>query len=58
MKYTMKNVNFFLIVVALTTSINAFGQTKVDSEEKPYIEVTSSADHEVIPDEIYINISA
>lgn len=56
MKYTMKNINFFLIVVALTTTINAFGQTKVDCEEKPYIEVTGSADHEVIPDEIYINI--
>lgn len=56
MKYTMKNINFFLIVVAFTTTINAFGQTKVDCEEKPYIEVTGSADHEVIPDEIYINI--
>lgn len=56
MKYTMKNINFVLIVVALTTTINAFGQTKVDCEEKPYIEVTGSADHEVIPDEIYINI--
>ncbi len=56
MKYTMKNINFFLIVVALTSTTNTFGQTKVDCEEKPYIEVTGSADHEVIPDEIYINI--
>jgi len=56
MKYIMTNIKTFLIVVALTITTNTFGQTKVDCEEKPYIEVTGSADQEVIPDEIYINI--
>ena len=56
MKHTMTNIKTFLIVVALTITTNTFGQTKVDCEEKPYIEVTGSADQEVIPDEIYINI--
>ncbi|MEI2696011.1 MAG: SIMPL domain-containing protein [Saprospiraceae bacterium] len=56
MKHTMTNIKTFLIVVALTITTSTFGQTKVDCEEKPYIEVTGSADQEVIPDEIYINI--
>lgn len=56
MKHTMTNIKIFLIVVALINTTNTFGQTKVDCEEKPYIGVTGSADQEVIPDEIYINI--
>jgi uncharacterized protein YggE len=52
----MTNIKIFLIVVALINTTNTFGQTKVDCEEKPYIGVTGSADQEVIPDEIYINI--
>lgn len=56
MNHTMTNIKIFLIVVALINTTNTFGQTKVDCEEKPYIGVTGSADQEVIPDEIYINI--
>jgi uncharacterized protein YggE len=56
MKHTMTNIKTFLIVMALTITTNTFGQTKVDCEEEPYIEVTGSADQEVTPDEIYINI--
>lgn len=56
MKHAMTNIKTFLIMLAMTITINTFGQTKVDCEEKPYIEVTGSADQEVIPDEIYINI--
>ena len=52
----MTNIKTFLIVMALTITTNTFGQTKVDCEEEPYIEVTGSADQEVTPDEIYINI--
>jgi uncharacterized protein YggE len=52
----MTNIKTFLIVIAVTIVTSIFGQTKVDCEEKPYIEVTGSADQEVIPDEIYINI--
>lgn len=56
MKHEMIKIKMFLILTTLTIATNAFGQTKVDNEEKPYIEVTGSADQEVIPDEIYINI--
>lgn len=52
----MINIKTLLILVALTITKITFGQPKVDSEEKPYIEVTGSADQEVIPDEIYISI--
>jgi len=52
----MTNPKTFLIAVALTIANLTFGQSKVECEEKPYIEVTGSADQEVIPDEIYINI--
>ncbi|MBC7391543.1 MAG: SIMPL domain-containing protein [Opitutaceae bacterium] len=52
----MKSIETFLIIVALSIASSTFGQTKVDCEEKPFIEVTGSADLEVIPDEIYINI--
>lgn len=55
-KYPITNIKVFFIVVTITFSAAVFGQYKVDSEEKPYIEVTGSADQEVIPDEIYINI--
>lgn len=56
MKHIMTNIKTFLLVIAMAISTKSFGQTKVDCEEIPYIEVTGSADQEVIPDEIYINI--
>lgn len=52
----MVNMKTYFMVVALTIATNTFGQARVESEEKPYIEVTGSAEQEVIPDEIYINI--
>lgn len=52
----MTNVKTFLIVVTIILTMNIFGQSKIDCEEKPYIDVTGSAEQEVIPDEIYINI--
>ena len=49
-------IKTLLIVFAITIVTNTFGQSNVDCEEKPYIEVTGTADLEVIPDEIFINI--
>ena len=44
-------------MVFLLTTILAFGQTNTTkTEEQPYIEVTGTAEQEVIPDEIYIEI--
>ncbi len=40
----------------MLVAIRTFGQTRMDCEEKPYIEVNGSAEQEVIPDEIYISI--
>ena len=38
--------------------MTVFGQTSLDSEkEKPYIELTGTAEKEIIPDEIYIAIT-
>lgn len=47
-----------LLTIALTlTTILTFGQTNATKiEEQPYIEVTGSAEKEVVPDEIYIGI--
>lgn len=52
----MTNIKTFFIVIALTITTSIFGQIKTVNEEKPYIEVTGTAEKEVIPDEIYINI--
>jgi hypothetical protein len=38
------------------TTIFAFGQTNTSKTEEPYIEVTGTAEKEVVPDEIYIGI--
>ena len=54
MKKTITTI-LFLLTVAFTAK--TFGQTSADQkEEKPYIEVTGTAEKEVVPDEIYINI--
>lgn len=45
-----------LITVSLLCTYIAFGQTKTETEQKPFIEVTGTAEQEIIPDEIYINI--
>lgn len=52
----LKNIKILFIMVVMIFTTNIFGQTKIDNEEKPYIEVTGFAEQEVIPDEIFINI--
>ncbi|NLJ83266.1 MAG: SIMPL domain-containing protein [Bacteroidales bacterium] len=47
-----------LIITFLATTFTMYGQTYFPkSEESPYIEVTGTAEQEVIPDEIYIAIT-
>lgn len=51
----MKKYSFFLVVVII--SMTAIAQQPIPTqEEKPNIEVTGSAEMEVVPDEIYISI--
>ena len=52
----MRNIKIYLIGFVCTITSNIFSQAKIDCEEKPYIEVTGSAEQEIIPDEIFINI--
>jgi uncharacterized protein len=53
----MMNVRKSLLAAIILFSMTpVFGQTNNTTEEKPYIEVTGTAEQEVIPDEIYINI--
>jgi len=53
----MNKLKNFLTVAFLLTTIVTFGQTNTqNTEERPYIEVTGTAEKEVIPDEIYIGI--
>lgn len=48
----MKSVFFFFFAII---ALPAFGQSK--PEELPYIDVTGTAEKEVIPDEIYLSIT-
>jgi len=52
----MKYFKSILVVTALTITTSLFGQTTSESEEKPYIEITGTAEQEIVPDEIYIEI--
>ena len=53
----MNKMKQLLTMAFLMTTIFAFGQTNISKpEEQPYIEVTGTAEKEVIPDEIYIGI--
>jgi len=52
----MKNMRNILILTAFAITTSVCGQTKTEIEEKPFIEVTGTAEQEIIPDEIYINI--
>jgi uncharacterized protein len=53
----MKKLKQLLTMAFLLTTILTFGQTNdPKTEEIPYIEVTGTAEIEVIPDEIYIRI--
>ncbi len=54
----MNNIKQLLITAFIITSALTFGQTNAPKpEEQPYIEVTGTAEKEVIPDEIYIGIN-
>jgi uncharacterized protein YggE len=53
----MNKIQHLLTTAFLLTTILTFGQTNTPkTEEQPYIEVTGTAEKEVIPDEIYIGI--
>lgn len=53
----MNKLKQLLTMAFLLTTILTFGQTNATkTEEQPYIEVTGTAEKEVIPDEIYIGI--
>lgn len=54
----MTKIKTLLTTAFLLTSLFTFGQTLTpNTEEQPYIEVTGTAENEVIPDEIYITIT-
>lgn len=53
----MNKLKQFLTISFLLTTILTYGQTNtIKTEEQPYIEVTGTAEKEVVPDEIYIDI--
>ena len=54
----MKPLKTMTVLLLLTATITVFGQITTENEtEKPYIEVTGTAEKEIIPDEIYIAIT-
>jgi len=53
----MNKLKQLLTVAFLLTTILTFGQANTTkTEEQPYIEVTGTAEKEVVPDEIYVGI--
>jgi uncharacterized protein YggE len=53
----MNKIKKILTMAFFLTTIQTFGQTNSNKvEEQPYIEVTGTAEKEIIPDEIYIAI--
>jgi uncharacterized protein YggE len=58
MKKNMKTLKRLTLLVIMSASISALGQTTTANvKEAPYIEVTGTAEIEIIPDEIYIAIT-
>jgi uncharacterized protein len=54
----MKTINYFLVSVMILLSGNIFGQAVTERAcDQPYIEVSGTAEKDVIPDEIYIGIT-
>ena len=53
----MKKFHTLLALTAVISCLNTTAQTKTEGEEKPYIELNGRAEQEVIPNEIYINIT-
>ena len=54
---SLKMKKYSLLLIVILSYIIAMGQQQtLPTEEKPNIEVTGSAEIELVPDEIYINI--
>ena len=54
----MKAYNLLMVFILMLLSVNIFGQKENDNQsDQPYIEVTGTAEQDVIPDEIFIGIS-
>src|SRR5688500_13611914 len=52
----MKNPILILSLLFWLFIIPSKGQTTQNADDKPYIEVTGTAEKEIIPDEIYVGI--
>lgn len=52
----MKITKFTAILFLIISNYTVFAQNSSDKQELPYIEVTGTAENEVVPDEIYIGI--
>ena len=53
----MNKLNPLLTLAVVLTTLLSFGQTNtLSADEQPYIEVTGTAEKEIVPDEIYIGI--
>jgi len=53
----MRQIKHCFLLMTLAIIMPSFGQTKSEIEEKPYIEVIGTAEQEIVPDQIYINIT-
>lgn len=53
----MKNLQTFTALFLILTSACVYAQFPANHVEAPYIEVTGTAEKEIIPDEIYISIT-
>jgi len=54
----MMKIKTVMMLLLFTTSILSFAQTNSDNESaKPYIEITGTAEKEIVPNEIFISIT-
>lgn len=54
----MKHIKYYLILIIAAIVIPSIGQQLIEHENNvPYIEVTGTAEQEIIPDQIYIEIT-
>jgi uncharacterized protein len=52
----MRKIKCVTLLLAILVSIYSFGQNNSNLEEVPYIEVNGTAEKEIVPDEIFIEI--
>jgi uncharacterized protein len=57
MKNQIMKIQTVLTAVAIYLAMGASAQTNNIQEDRPYIEVTGSSDLEIVPDEIYVQIT-